>query len=73
MGYTSILINQKTSLKRETKNGQSLASEFDNIWYSKPVQKKNGGAIHFYKSFPSLQEARKISDHIPIWMEFSLN
>lgn len=73
MDYTPLLINQKTSLKRETKNGQSLASEFDNIWYSKLIQNKNGGVIHFYKSFPTLQEARKISDHIPIWMEFALN
>ncbi|MGL2988272.1 endonuclease/exonuclease/phosphatase family protein [Flavobacterium sp. RSSA_27] len=72
MGYTSLLRNQKTSLKKQSKNGQHLASEFDNMWYSKPVQKKNGGVIHFYKSFPSLQEARKISDHIPIWMELDL-
>jgi deoxyribonuclease-1-like protein len=72
MGYTPLLINQKTSLKKEAKNGQSLASEFDNIWYSIPVQKKNGGVIHFYQSYPSLQEARKISDHIPIWMELDL-
>lgn len=71
-GYTPLLINQKTSLKKEAKNGQSLASEFDNIWYSIPVQKKNGGVIHFYQSYPSLQEARKISDHIPIWMELDL-
>ena len=29
--------------------------------------------ISFYKNFTSLKEARKISDHIPIWFEFSLN
>jgi deoxyribonuclease-1-like protein len=72
MGYTPLLIHQKTSLKKQTKNGESLASAFDNIWYAKPLQKKNGGVIPFYKSFPSLQEARKISDHIPNWMEFQL-
>lgn len=73
MAYTSILVNQKTSLKRKSKHGEYLASEFDNIFYNKKVKKINGGVIHFYKVFSSLQEARKVSDHIPVWMVFSLD
>lgn len=74
MGYQSLLINQKTSLKKECKNGNCLASEFDNMYYnSSKISVKNSGIISFYKNFNSLQEARMISDHIPIWMEFSLN
>ncbi len=73
MGYTPLLYNQKTSLKKNSKNGEALASEFDNIFYNKKVKKIDGGVIHFYKAFSSLQEARKISDHIPVWMVFSLD
>jgi hypothetical protein len=74
MGYQSILKNQKTSLKKECKNGFCLASEFDNMYYNaSKIRVKNAGIIPFYKNFNSLQDARKISDHIPIWLEFSLN
>ncbi len=71
IGYQSILINQKTSLKKKCKNGQYLASEFDNMYYNiSKIKVKNAGIIPFYKDFNSLDEARKISDHIPIWIEF---
>ena len=74
MGYQSILENQKTSLKKECKNEKCLASEFDNMYYNdSKINSINSGIISFYKNFNSLQEARIISDHIPIWFEFSLN
>ncbi|UQD57557.1 endonuclease/exonuclease/phosphatase family protein [Flavobacterium sp. K5-23] len=74
MGYKAILENQKTSLKQECKNGECLSAEFDNMHYSTiKVKPLNSGIISFYKSFNSLKEARAVSDHIPIWFEFSLN
>ena len=73
MGYLPILVNQKTSLKKECVNGNCLASEFDNIFYNTKIKKLNSGILPFYKNFNSLKEARMISDHIPIWLEFSLN
>ncbi|MBL0739153.1 endonuclease/exonuclease/phosphatase family protein [Flavobacterium sp. GN10] len=74
MGYSSILKNQKTTLKHKCKNNICLASEFDNIFYKTSNLKViNSGIIKFYEDFDSLQSARKISDHIPIWFEFSLN
>jgi len=74
MGYTPILINQKTSLKTKSKGEVSLASEFDNMFYkSSSVNFIKSDVILFYKKFVSLKEARKISDHIPIWVEFTLN
>jgi endonuclease/exonuclease/phosphatase family metal-dependent hydrolase len=74
MGYQSILVNQKTSLKKECKNDKCLASEFDNMYFkTSKITTINSGVIPFYLSFNSLQEARIISDHIPIWLEFSLN
>lgn len=73
MGYQPIFVNQKTSLKKECKNGNCLASEFDNMFYhSSKIILLNSGVVSFYKNFNSLPEARKISDHIPIWFEFSL-
>jgi endonuclease/exonuclease/phosphatase family metal-dependent hydrolase len=74
MGFASALVNQKTSLKRIIKNSQYLASEFDNIFYPKSnIKKLASGVILFYQNFQSLKVARTISDHCPIWMEFSLN
>jgi len=73
MGYQPIFMNQKTSLKKECVNGDCLASEFDNMFYNTKIKKLNYGALPFYKNFNSLKEARKISDHIPIWFEFSVN
>ncbi|MFQ3173298.1 MAG: deoxyribonuclease-1-like protein [Flavobacterium sp.] len=74
MGYQSILAGQKTSLKQKCTNNKCLASEYDNMYYkSSKIRNLNSGVISFYKNFHSLKEARKISDHIPIWFEFSLN
>jgi endonuclease/exonuclease/phosphatase family metal-dependent hydrolase len=74
MGYKAIIENQKTSLKQEYKNGEYLSAEFDNMHYkTSKIKPLNSGIIPFYKNFNSLKEARVISDHIPIWFEFSLN
>jgi endonuclease/exonuclease/phosphatase family metal-dependent hydrolase len=74
MGYQSILVGQKTSLKQKCRNNKYLASEYDNIYYkTSKIKRMNAGIIPFYKDFNTLKEARRISDHIPIWFEFSLN
>jgi hypothetical protein len=70
MGYQSVFINQKTSLKKECTTSDCLSSEFDNIWYKKDTVKiTNSKVIHFYKDFQNLKQAQKISDHIPITVE----
>ena len=74
MGYRSILIGQKTSVKKTVKNGRYLASEFDNMFYNAAkIKSIDKGFIPFYTYFRSFEEARMISDHMPIWFEFSLN
>lgn len=74
MGYQPIFTGQKTSLKMKPVNNECLASEFDNIFYNtKKVRFINSGVIRFYNSFISLKDARTVSDHIPIWIQFSLN
>jgi deoxyribonuclease-1-like protein len=73
LGYKSAFQNQKTSLKKECKKGNCLSSEFDNIWYnSNKISITNAKALFFYESFSTLQEAREISDHIPIAVELKL-
>jgi len=74
MGYSSVFKNQKTTLKQKCKNNACLASEFDNIFYKDSNLKLiNSGVIKFYEDYDSLQSARRVSDHIPVWFEFSLN
>lgn len=74
MGYSPILKNQKTTLKVKSKGNNYLASEYDNIFYkTSSINYINSDVILFYKKFNSLQEARKITDHLPVWFEFSLN
>ncbi len=74
MGYKPILSGTKTSLKMDCVNGDCLASEFDNMFYNaSKVSYIKAGILHFYKSFPALADARKISDHVPVYFQFSLN
>lgn len=74
MGFAPILENQKTSLKTKPKGTDYLASEYDNMFYkTSAINYLKSDVILFYKKFMSLKDARKISDHIPIWFEFSLN
>ena len=74
MGYKPIFEGQKTTLKKEYANNEYLASEFDNIFYNpQRVNFINSGVIKFYESFNNLSEARTVSDHIPVWFQFSLN
>jgi len=74
MGYKPIFSGQKTSLKQECVNDECLSSEFDNLFFNTAkVTFIKSGVIAFYTKFPVLQEARTISDHIPIFFTFSLN
>ncbi len=73
MGYLNIIENQKTSLRQKCINNDCLASEYDNMfYYSIKIKRIQSGIVPFYKSFLTVKEARKISDHIPIWGIFNL-
>jgi endonuclease/exonuclease/phosphatase family metal-dependent hydrolase len=74
MGFASVFENQKTTLKKECDKKECLASEFDNIWYnSSKIKVLKKDVILFYTDFDDLKLAGEISDHIPIWVEISLN
>jgi endonuclease/exonuclease/phosphatase family metal-dependent hydrolase len=36
------------------------------------ISPTHSGVVHFYEAFTEISEARKISDHIPVWMEFEV-
>lgn len=74
MGYKPIFTGRKTSLKQECLNNNCLASEFDNMFYNtRKIKFLRSGTLDFYKRFRTLKKARSISDHIPVWFEFSIN
>lgn len=69
MGYESVFVNQKTSLRQKCIQNDCLASEYDNIFFNtKKFEVIDKGIIPFYLDFPEIQEARNISDHVPIWV-----
>ncbi|WP_353084823.1 endonuclease/exonuclease/phosphatase family protein [Flavobacterium sp.] len=73
IGYKSSLVNQKTSLRQKCIQNDCLASEYDNMFFNpKKMNATQSGIITFYSSFNSIKEARKISDHVPIWGIFNL-
>ena len=73
MGYVPVLTKQKTTLRQKCIDGDCLASEFDNIFYSsKKITVTKSGIIHFYENFESMQEARLLSDHVPVFVEMMI-
>lgn len=72
MGYVPSLIGQKTSLRQRCIEGDCLASEYDNIFYPRDkIQVTESGIIHFYSSFnEDMKKARRISDHVPVFLKF---
>lgn len=73
MGYISSMVDQKTSLRQKCINNDCLASEFDNFYFNTAkVNLKSAGILHFYKEFDNLKMARKVSDHVPVFLNFSI-
>jgi len=71
--YLPVFVNQKTTLKRACKNQVCLVSEFDNIWYSQEkIEVLKSEAVLFYEDFETLENARTVSDHIPLGVTFNL-
>lgn len=71
--YEVAFKHQKTTLKQACKAGNCLASEYDNIYFpGKIFRKKHSGIIPFYNQFgQDMAAARKISDHLPIFITLS--
>ncbi|MCP1996765.1 endonuclease/exonuclease/phosphatase family protein [Flavobacterium sp. HSC-61S13] len=73
LGYQPAFVNQKTSLRQKCIEDDCLASAYDNfIAHPDYIEIKKSEAVHFYRSFNSLEEARSLSDHLPITIEIEL-
>jgi deoxyribonuclease-1-like protein len=70
LGYKPALVNQKTTLRQNCASGDCLASEYDNFYRQQSVFKtSSAGIIPFYRQFPNTSDARKISDHLPVYLK----
>lgn len=70
MGYQPAFTNQKTTMKMKCVGGECLASEYDNIFYNtQSTTLLDSGVILFYQDYPDMKAARRISDHIPVWVK----
>ncbi len=72
LGYAQVLDDQPTSLRRKRRDEPDghLANEYDNIFYeSGPLRATRSGIVDFTTSFETLREARRISDHLPVFMD----
>ncbi|HEX8270437.1 MAG TPA: endonuclease/exonuclease/phosphatase family protein [Flavobacterium sp.] len=68
IGFKPTLTNSKTSLRQNCDKGDCLASEYDNIWYdSAKIFTTESDTIPFHLNFSEMQEARKVSDHLPVF------
>lgn len=71
-GYLPTITNQKTTLKRACKRVAYLNYPIDNIFYSKNIEKVDGRVLDFVRYCDNLEKARKLSDHLPVFLKFSL-
>ncbi|MFS4469591.1 endonuclease/exonuclease/phosphatase family protein [Maribacter sp. 2210JD10-5] len=71
-GYEASIKNQRTTLKKICKRGKYLNYPIDNIFYSSDIKKIDGGVIDFVRFCDRLEQARKLSDHLPVFLKFYL-
>jgi len=72
-GFLPAFTGKKTTLKTKCIGDNCLASEYDNIFYDqKRVQMKSSGTVEFHRSFSDVLAARRISDHLPVYLNFIL-
>lgn len=71
-GFAQVLDDQPTSLRRKRRDGPQghLANEYDNIFYeAAPLRVARSGISDFTHAFPTLRQARAISDHVPLFAD----
>lgn len=71
--YLPSLHNQKTTLKKKCDNGIYLNYNIDNIYYSKGISKLKSGVIDFVLVCDEIENVRKLSDHLPVYLKFIIN
>ncbi|UZO81531.1 endonuclease/exonuclease/phosphatase family protein [Aquimarina sp. ERC-38] len=69
-GYYTAIKNQQTTLKRACKGFNYLNYPIDNIFFSSQILKIDSGVLDFVKTCDRLEKARKLSDHLPVYLNF---
>lgn len=72
IGFKNALDEQRTTLKIKCKEGDYLNHPIDNVYFTPGIEKVEANSIDFVVSCDNLSRARKISDHLPIFMQFKL-
>ncbi|MFC7444793.1 endonuclease/exonuclease/phosphatase family protein [Mesoflavibacter profundi] len=71
-GYSNALKNTKTTIKQKCSFGKYLSHSIDNFYYTNiSVSKSN--SIDIVKDCDNINQSRQLSDHLPIFMFFSVN
>ncbi|WP_299436239.1 endonuclease/exonuclease/phosphatase family protein [uncultured Maribacter sp.] len=70
-GFTAAITKQKTTLKKVCKQNHYLNHPIDNIFFSKHIKRKDSGILDFVLFCENLERARKLSDHLPVYLKFS--
>ena len=71
-GFMAALTDQKTTLKKACNGEGYLNHAIDNIFYSKDIRKADSGVLDFVRFCDDLDTARKLSDHLPVYLRFGL-
>lgn len=71
-GYQATITGQKTTLKKSCNGIEYLNYPIDNVFHSKDIKKIEGKAVDFVRSCELLEQARELSDHLPVYLRFSL-
>ncbi len=69
-GFTTAITGQKTTLKKVCSKKSYLNYAIDNVFCSKAIRKVDGGVIDFVRFCEDLEKARKLSDHLPVFLRF---
>lgn len=72
-GFNPALKDSKTTLKWKCLKNNYLNHAIDNIYYSKNIAFVNSGVLDYIATCENLAAARKISDHLPVFLEFNMN
>ena len=71
-GFKASITNQKTTLKRSCDRNNYLNYPIDNIFYAKGLTNTGCGIVDFVGYCGNLENARKLSDHLPVFLKFRL-
>ncbi|TLP79760.1 endonuclease/exonuclease/phosphatase family protein [Maribacter sp. ACAM166] len=72
LGYNASISNDRTTLKQGCDGNNYLNYAIDNIFYSKNITKVESSTIDFVRVCENLDDARTLSDHLPVVLRFSI-